>query len=187
MLNIQLRDINLDTPKPHIELVAKKATDKTWPWGTKNHRVGLIALPEKMEFDGVTVELHLEVRRRMARLAMDPEAYLCVPEDRVDKMREWQRQGLLRWDDIKDPTGNFARHFLLLQQRAGIKKVKRFHELRAAFTTLMFDQNMPAVRVAKAVRHRNLQITMRYDRKSKLSLVTDVAEIAATAYLSEAS
>jgi integrase len=185
MFNIQVRDIHLDVACPYIMLAAKEASAKTWPWGTKNHQIGLVALPVIMEFDGLTVGLTAEIHQRMTDLAMDPEGYLCLPRERVDKMLEWQREGVLRWEQISDPYGNFGGRFRQLQRRAGVRRTKRFHELRAAFTTSMFDANMPVTRVAKAVRHQNIQTTMKYDRKSDMSLVADVAQIAASAYVSK--
>ena len=183
MLNIQLRDVHLDHARPHIELVSKRQADRTWPWGTKNHQAGLVAVPERMQFDGVTVELRELIRRRADKLNREPQAYLCVPKQYVEQMLWIQVQGRLTWGRIKDPTGNFARSFRRLQRRAGIAHPCRFHELRAAFVTGMLDAGIPATRVAKAVRHANIKTTMRYDRKSELSLIADVAQAVERAYM----
>lgn len=186
MLNLQVGDVFLDHPCPHAQLRRKTQTAQTWPWGTKSHRPRLVALPETMAFDGVTVELHTEIRRRLLSLGHDPEAYLCVPWERVTKLLDWQRRGELKWDDIKDPTGNYARSFRLLQQRAGIAKPRRYHELRAAFTTAMLDNRIDALRVARLVGHADVKQTMRYDRRMELSLAADAAAIAARIYQSQA-
>jgi len=184
MFNIQLRDVHLDHTRPHIELIRKTKGDKTWPWGTKNHKTGIVAIPPAMQFDGVVVELVELIRERMADLRFDPEAYLCVPKPYVERMLWIQTQGRLTWDRIKDPMGNFPRSFRHLQRRAGLRKLRRFHELRAAFVTSLFDANVPPARIMKAVRHARIEQTMQYDRKSDLSLVQDVAQIASRAYVS---
>ncbi len=184
MFNTQLRDIHLDDKRPYIELVGKRASDKTWPWGTKSHHRGMIALPETMQFETITVNLHDLIRKQMLRLSMEPQGYLCVPTKYAVQLLELQAHRQLTWERIKDPTGNFSRHFRMLQKRAGIRQPKRFHELRAFFITVMFDANVSPARIAKSVRHANIKTTMGYDRKSERSLVEDVAQIAARAYAS---
>jgi hypothetical protein len=80
--------------------------------------------------------------------------------------------------------GNFSRSFRELQKRAAVKEPKRFHELRAAFVTAMFDANVPVARIAAAVRHARIQQTMKYDRKTDLSIVSDVSQIMENAFAS---
>jgi integrase len=184
MFNMQVRDVRLDHPKPHIILTAKDASKKTWPWGTKNHKTGLIAIPPVMRFESMDFDLAEAIRERMAELRQEPEGYLCIPQRYVDRLLGLQAQGLLRWAQIKDPMGNFSRSFRELQKRAGMKEPNRFHELRAAFITAMIDANVPLARIAKAARHARIQQTMKYDRKTDLSIVSDVSQVMENAFAS---
>lgn len=182
MLNIQVRDVYLNHERPHVELTTKHRSEKTWPWGTKGHRTRLVAIPADMRFDGLTVALASELHNRLMTLRREPEAYVCVPERYAQKLLDWQKRRPLKWGEIQDPTGNFARRFRALQRRAGIRTLRRFHELRAAFTTSLFDANVPAARIMKIVGHTRIEQSLKYDRKSDFAMMSDVAQIAASAY-----
>ena len=73
---------------------------------------------------------------------------------------------------MRDPAGNFPRQFRALQKAAAIRRPRRFHELRAAFTTAMI-QAVGLSRAADLVGHTSVEQTRKYDRKAKLSLVAE--------------
>jgi site-specific recombinase XerD len=73
--------------------------------------------------------------------------------------------------------------FRSLQKRAGINPTKRYHELRAAFATKMIE-GYGLNRAADALGHSNVQTTRKYNRKSEMSLVADMGNIAEKCYQS---
>jgi len=180
-LNILVRDVRFLKDVAYVELTPKKASKTTWPWGTKNHKLGTVALPEYMEFEDATVCLHDDIRNRIDQLYGRPDAYLCVPTERVEKLLAMQRLGTLTWEQIKDPCGNHPRKFRNWQRRAGITRTRRYHELRAAFATTMIGK-VGLSRTADAMRHANVQQTRQYDRHDQLRLVATISQAARFAY-----
>ncbi|HPY51476.1 MAG TPA: site-specific integrase, partial [Sedimentisphaerales bacterium] len=184
VLNLQVRDVRLDDI-PHAVIVHKEPSANTWAWGSKNHRVRYIGLPETMAFNGLVYEFHLAIRTRIVQLGRHPEGYVCVRDRYVAKLLQWQKDGTLTYERRKDPTGNHPRFFKQLQRRAGILEPRRFHELRAAFTTSQLDAGMDIGRVAKLVGHASVNQTKHYDRKSNLSLVAEAARVASKSYVTK--
>lgn len=172
MLSVVVLDIHLDDPKPHILLSPKKATAKTYAWEPKDHCIRYVALPEVMQFDGLTVELHRLIRERIGLLS---HPYVCLDEKYA---RRCAGKSV-----VFDPTGNFQRMFRALQRRAQIEPVKRYHELRAAFATAMIDHHGLG-RAADALGHASTQTTRRYDRKSMMSLVAEMNLVTQKCYVS---
>ncbi len=182
MLNIQVKDIHLpagehDDIQPHILLAPKTSSSKTWAWGLKDHACRYVGLPERMCFDGVVVDLHTIIRQQIASLH-GPESYLCVEEKYV--------QRCAGKEVVYDPTGNFQRMFRALQKRAQIQPLKRYHELRAAFATALID-HQGLSRAADALGHASTQTTRKYDRKSRMSLVSDINVVTEKCYKSNVS
>lgn len=183
LLNILVRDVQFRKKVAYIELSPKKKSVSTWPWGTKNHKLGIVALPGCIEFDDTSVFLQEDVRNRIDQLHGRPDAYLCVPIKYTEKLLTLQSLGELTWDQIKDPCGNHPRMFQAWQRRAGITRPKRYHELRAAFATTMI-QPLGLSRTADAMRHASVQQTREYDRTNQLSLVAEISRIAEHSYVS---
>ena len=177
VLNVCDCDIKLSNP-PHILLCPKKATRETWPFDLKDHCIRYVALPEKMYFDDIIISLHKEVRE----LTRQPWPYVCVEEKYYKKLIQWQKDNKPGFEEnCLDPTGNFQRSFRALQKRAGVKPAKRFHELRAAFATKMID-GYGLDRAAEALGHSNVQTTRMYNRKTEMSLVVEMGQIAEKCY-----
>ena len=174
MLALVVSDVHLDPPKPHVLLSEKKASPHSYAWVVKNHAIRYVALPEVMRFDGLTVELHRLIRERVASLPSD-QPYVCLDD-------KYARKCFGR-SVVYDPTANFQRMFRCLQRRAQIPNLRRYHELRAAFATAMIDAHGIA-RAAKALGHARIETTRAYDRKSELSLITDINKMAETCYMS---
>lgn len=174
MLAIVTSDVHLDEPKPYVLLSEKSATTTTYGWAIKNHAVRYIALPEFMQFDGVTIYLHDLLRGRIASLPTD-QPYVCLEDKYVRRCAGK--------DVVYDPTRNFQRAFRMLQRRAQIHRLKRYHELRAAFATSMIDVYGVA-RAATALGHASIQTTRVYDRKTQMSLVEDMSLMAQKCYKS---
>lgn len=186
VLNIQVRDMRLDGI-PHAVIARKETSKGTWPWGVKNHRSRYIGLPETIAFDGFEYGFLAAIRTRIVALGRQPEGYLCVPDQYVAKLLKWQEAGELTYAQRRDPMGNHPRMFKALQRRAGIQEPRRFHELRAAFTTSQLDAGMDIGRVAKLVGHASVNQTKHYDRKSQLSLVAEAARVASKSYVTDRS
>jgi integrase len=182
MLNVLVRDINLSSPHPHILLSPKTASKNTWPWGLKDHTVRYIALPERMRFEGATVELHKDIVRLMEHLK-DDQPYLCIEKRYFTKLIRWQKEGTQLELHVLDPTGNFQRMFRGLQKQANVNPTRRYHELRAAFISKMIRE-YDLSRAAEAAGHSNVQTTRHYDRYSVMSLVADMGRVAENCYKS---
>jgi integrase len=120
---------------------------------------------------------------RFEELHKDPDAYLCVDQRHIQKRLAGDRG----WDELRDLQGNHPRSFKALQRRAGLQEHRRFHELRSAFVTTMLDSGMDSARVAEIVGHTSVTQTRKYDRRKRLSLVSEAAKVVATAYLTKAS
>lgn len=184
MLNVQVCDIKLSSPHPHILLCPKKASGDTWPWEVKDHAIRYVALPERMYFDDIVIRLHDDIRQRAGKISWP---YLNLEERYYKKLIMWQKFGkpanskTTFEEDTLDPTGNFQRMFRALQKRAGIRHLKRYHELRAAFATAMIDQG-GLDKAAEAMGHSNVQTTRMYNRKSEMSLVEDMGRIVEKCY-----
>lgn len=181
VLASQGRDYQPDPPCPHILLGWKASGKRTLPWGCKGRRLRYIAVPERMGFQHVIVPVRQLLADRVA--AVGPDGYVCLSDDRTQLLRHHLEQGSLTYAHMTDPAGNFARSFRLLQERAGIVQTRRFHELRAAFTTRMIDA-FGLSRAADLVGHVSVNQTRQYDRKDRLSLVADAARIAEHVYIS---
>ena len=177
MLNVLAQDINLSALHPHILLCPKKRSGNTWPWNLKDHAVRYVALPERMYFDDIIVRLHDDIRGLMKNYW----PYICLEKRYFEKLIQWQGENILTDEHTADPTGNFQRMFRALQKRAGIHQLKRYHELRAAFATKMID-NSGLDRAADALGHSNVQTTRNYNRKSEMSLVQEMGQIAEYCY-----
>jgi integrase len=175
MLNVCTRDIDLSANHPHILLCDKKQTEYTWPWQPKNYRQRLIALPERMTFGDRIVDLH----RRVLELIefCDPKPYLCIEDKYYQRNMQKQREGKLTDLDAADPCGNFQRMFRDLQKRAGLRTLRRYHELRAAFVTRMIAAKGLS-KACEAAGHSNVQQTRTYDRFSAMQLVADMSVVA---------
>jgi site-specific recombinase XerD len=184
MQAIQIRDVRFDDPDgPHVLLKKKDNNKKTLSWGAKGHKARYIGIPVTMAFDGRVIGLHKLLAERIDELSKDPDAYLCVDSRHIQKRLAGERD----WDALRDLQGNHPRSFKALQRRAGIDDFKRFHELRSAFVTTMLDSGMDSARVAEIVGHASVQQTRKYDRRKRLSLVTEAAKVVSTAYLTRAS
>jgi integrase len=184
MLNVCRSDINLSSCHPHILLCPKKRSKDTWPWELKDHAARYVALPEKMFFNDIVVRLHDDIKSLMDNYW----PYICLEQRYFLKLIKWQRDGKPEGSnpfekDVLDPTGNFQRMFRSLQKRAGINPTKRYHELRAAFATKMIE-GYGLNRAADALGHSNVQTTRKYNRKSEMSLVADMGNIAEKCYQS---
>jgi len=178
MLNVCKRDINLSARHPHILLSPKKATRDTWPWDLKDYAIRYVALPERMYFDDIVIRLHDDI----GELMRQPWPYICIKEKYHKKLIGWQKENKPEFDKYTDdPTGNFQRMFRALQKRAGIRQLKRYHELRAAFATKMI-KNCGLDLAADALGHSNVNTTRMYNRKSEMSLVQDMGELVERCY-----
>jgi integrase len=184
MLAVQVHDIHIDEDPPHILLAYKAASGRTLPWAAKGRRRRLIGLPDRMGFPGLIIPLRELILQRMEGRA--PDDYLCLDSRRHERLLTKQQSGSLTHCDLRDLAGNFPRSFVSLQRAAGLRKPKRFHELRAAFTTAMIDE-LGLSRAADLVSHTSVEQTRKYDRKSKLELVAQAVRIAATTYVSKVS
>lgn len=174
VMALTVDDVHLSDPMPHILLSPKTATATTYGWELKDHAIRYVALPPVMQFDGMTIDLHALIHEQIAELR-NGQPYVCLTES------QWKAAA--GKDFIYDPVGNFQRRFRLLQKRAGIDPMRRFHELRAAFATAMIDCHGLS-RAADALGHASTQTTRRYDRKSMMSLVADMSLMAQRCYRS---
>lgn len=182
MQAIQVQDVHLDHPDgPHVLLKKKETGKRTLSWGAKGHRSRIIGLPAAMAFDGRVVGLRKLVVERIEELQDDAEAYLCVDAKHIQRRLAGSRD----WNALRDLQGNHPRQFRALQRRAGIRTIRRFHELRAAFVTTMLDSGMDSARVAELVGHASVAQTRKYDRRKKVSLVVAAAHVASSAYLTK--
>jgi len=180
MLNVVVRDINLSAPHPHILLSPKTATTNTWSWQIKDHAMRMVALPERMSFEDVVIELHNDVVAEIEQLP-ESQPYLCLETRYWQKLIRLQSEAILTDIHAADPTGNFQRMFRNLQRRAGLRELRRFHELRAAFITKMIE-NTDLSRAAEAAGHSSVETTRRYHRFTEMSLVADMGRIAEQCY-----
>jgi integrase len=180
VLNLVVRDLTWSASESYILLSPKKATPYTWPWSLKDHAVRMVALPERMNFCGVTVELHRDIMRLIDDLR-DGQPYICLQEKYYKKLMNWQHNKTLTDIHTADPTGNYQRSFRKLQEKAGISPTKRFHELRASFTTRMIPK-IGLERTADALGHSSVEITRQYDRRSQKSLVAEIGRVAENCY-----
>jgi integrase len=183
MQSIQVGQVRLEASEPHIVQQGKGNSAGTLAYGTKGHQARYVALPAAMAFDGRIEPLRRLVAERIEQLGGDPEAYLCVDVRHIARRLGRERA----WSDLRDLEGNAPRRFRRLQERAGIRPPRRYHELRAAFTTSMLDAGLDLARVAQLVGHHDVNQTRRYDRKERLSLVAEAAKIAASTYVSNVS
>jgi integrase len=140
----------------------------------------MIALPERMCFEGTTVALHTDIVRLQEDIP-DTQPYLLLEPDYYRKIIGWQKEGTLRDEQTYDPTGNFQRAFRKVQRDAGVSPPKRFHELRAAFATKMIE-NGGLEQAAKALGHSSVEITRKYDRRSQEALVAEIGRLAISFY-----
>lgn len=182
MQAIQVGDVRLEDPDgPHILLRKKTGGKRTLSWGAKGHKARIIGLPAAMAFDGRVIGLRKLLVDRIDELQRDAEAYLCVDARHIQRRLTGQRD----WNALRDLAGNHPRQFRSLQRRAGIVRIRRFHELRAAFVTTMLNSGMDSARVAELVGHASVAQTRKYDRRTKVSLVVAAAGVAASAYLTK--
>jgi integrase len=179
-LNLVVSDIHWSANESYILLSPKTVTEYTWIWGIKDHATRMIALPEQMNFCGITVMLHSDIMRLNEDLR-DGQPYFCLEEKYYQRMMGWQRDGKLKDEYIHSPAGNFQRSFRQLQAKAGILQTRRFHELRSAFTTRMIPK-LGIERTADALGHSSIEITRKYDRRSQKSLVAEIGRIAEFCY-----
>jgi len=181
VLNLAVCDLNWE--ESHILLSPKVATEYTWPWDLKDHAIRMVALPECMNFYGVTVYLHRDLLRLIEDLG-DGQPYFCVEEKYYKKLICWQQDNILTDIHTSDPVGNFQRSFRKLQERAGVLPTKRFHELRAAFTTKMLskENGIGLERTADALGHSSVDTTREYDRRTQESLIADIGRLTENCY-----
>jgi len=184
VLAIQVCDVHLEDEPAHVLLGAKSGNGQTLPWGTKGRRLRLLALPERMGFDGILIPLRQLVASRCR--GRDPEIYLCLREERRKILLERHRAGILTHGDLRDPDGNFPRQFRALQRRAGITRPRRFHELRAAFATHMID-SVGLSRAAELMGHASVEQTRKYDRTKRMALVAEAAKVTENTYVTNVS
>ncbi|MEN6427249.1 MAG: tyrosine-type recombinase/integrase [Phycisphaerales bacterium] len=185
LLGVQARDVKLDADTPHIVIGYHRPDTKTIGWGVKGKKLRYLGLPEHMVFDGTVVPLREHLRDRIAELAHE-DGYVCLESHYVEKLLELQAAGRLSFADMRDPTKNFPRKFRRLQERAGIRETRRFHELRAAFATSMIEK-FGLSRAADLLGHSSVETTRKYDRKTQLSLVAEATEVASGAYVTKVS
>jgi integrase len=177
MLNLRRDNIRLSARSPHILLCPSKATSSTWPWELKNKKIRYVALPERMSFDDIVVNLRSDVETLMRQ----PHPYLCLDAENYKKLMDLQRENMLRDTHVSNPTGNFQRSFRSLQRQAGVGPPRRFHELRAAFITKMIEKT-DLSRAADAAGHSNVMTTKSYHRFSQMSLVEQMSHVASNCY-----
>jgi len=180
MLNVQDRDIRLSGSHPHILLCPKKASESSWPFELKSHRIRYVALPERMYFDDIVVRLHDDITDRLKEIFWP---YVNLEKKYYTKLMRWQQEKKLTDLHTLDPTSNFQRAFRTIQKRAGVYPTMRFHELRAMFITQMINHT-DLSRAADAAGHANVQTTRNYHRFSEMSLVAEMGHVAEKCYQS---
>jgi len=174
MLNVVSTDIHLEETVPHILLSPKVPGPNTWGWELKDHAIRYVALPQIMQFDGAAVDLHGLIRVRLQELPLGtPYAFL--------EARYCKRHVGETW--VPDPTGNFQRMFRQVQKHATVTPARRFHELRAAFATVMIGA-VGLSRTADLLGHASVQTTRGYDRHSEMSLLSEISLVAQKCYVS---
>lgn len=180
MLNLTVRELNQSGPYSHILLSPKSKSPTTWEWGIKDHAQRMVALPERMCFSDVVVELHRDLVRLQEDV--DPQQpYLMLEPKYYRKLMDRQRQNRLKDQHTADPTGNFQRSFRLLQRDALVRPFRRFHELRAAFATAMIKAQ-GIDRAADALGHSSIETTRKYDRRDKEQMVAEIGRLAVSFY-----
>jgi len=173
-LNVTVADIHLDATVPHILLAPKTVGPDRWAWELKDHAIRYVALPKMMRFVGRTVDLHGLIGGLIAALPSGQPYVFVEP-------RYYRRCVGRTW--VPDPTGNFQRMFRAVQRRAQIEPPRRYHELRAAFATAMIDA-VGLSRAADALGHSTTQLTRKYDRHGKMSLLSEIGSAAQKCYVS---
>ena len=183
LLGVQARDVKLEAETPHIVIGYHRPGKRTIGWGVKGKKLRYLGLPETMCFDGTVVPLRHHIADRIAELG-HADGYVCLESCYVEKLLALQEAGTLGFAETRDPTGNFPRRFRRLQERAGIREPRRFHEFRAAFATSMIDK-FGLSRAADLLGHSSVETTRKYDRKTQLSLVAEATSyVAEKAYMS---
>lgn len=183
LLGVQARDVKLDADTPHIVIGYHRPATKTIGWGVKGKKLRYLGLPECMVFDGTVVPLREHLKDRIAELDHE-DAYVCLESRYVERLLKLQEAGKLTFKETRDPTMNFPRSFRVLQEHAGIRETRRFHELRAAFATSMIDK-FGLSRAADLLGHSSVETTRKYDRKTQLSLVAEATSVATEAYVTK--
>jgi integrase len=185
VMQLTVREINLSGPQAHILLCPKEKTETTWPWGLKGHACRMVALPEAMKFEDITVYLHQDIVRLQEDLPAG-QPYILLEGHYYRKIIGWQRNGKPKGkpfsdEHTEDPTGNMQRFFRQLQENAGVTPTRRFHELRAAFCTKMIPK-CGLERAARAAGHSSVETTRKYDRRTQQSLVAEIGRLAVNFY-----
>lgn len=173
VMNLTVREIHMEPGRDsYIHLCQKEESENTWHWQLKNHKVRMVALPERMCFDGVIVNLHTDIIRLIEELE-NGQPYLCLEKKYYDRMIKRQRENTIEdWRSV-DQTGNYQRSFNNIQRRAAVKPTRRFHELRAAFITKMITLHGIDI-AADSAGHKTVETTRKYDRRKMQSLIADI-------------
>src|SRR5215211_422705 len=83
-------------------------------------------------------------------------------EERIQKARLWQEQGLVYPSGVGTPLsgGNLNRTFKATLQRAGLPKSTRFHDLRHTCATLLLKQGVNPKFVQELLGHADISLTL---------------------------
>ena len=174
MFNIRREDIRLEDVQPHVLLSAKDDAKDGWEWVTKTHRLRYIALPDVIACGREFLPFHQAVRECMSI----SQPYPFVESKYYRHMMDLKAAGKLAASDIADPTGNFQRGFRRLQERAGIRPTKRYHDLRRTFGTAAVARYGLA-KATMALGNATAEITRRhYDVESPIAVVAEVSRMA---------
>jgi integrase len=139
----------------------KRNTARTWEWEPKDKEIRKVPIPAGLA--AMITELGC--------------FYPLLLADRVARLLDRSRRGLLKQRHRKCPEENFRRTFVAIQRRAFGRQIGDFHMLRKTFTTMMCDR-LPEHFVMRLTGHSNLR-TMTYYLASRESYHDRVREIAA--------
>jgi integrase len=151
LLNAVWQDIDFDGDT--IDVSPKRDTAQTWEWHIKDYERRALQLTE---------EVVLKLSDHQSR---HPEGYpyVFVPPHRYERIQELRKQG--KWtlcDSRQNLIHNFHRDFEKIQIRAGLKKLRRFHDLRSTAISNWFANGMKEFEVMSLAGHSEFRTTHQF-------------------------
>ena len=151
LLNSVWQDIDFEGET--IDVSPKRDAQRTWEWQIKDYERRMLQLTE-------TIVLMLSDHQ-----SRQPEGYpyVFVPPHRYNRIQELRREG--RWslcDSRQNLIYNFHRDFEKIQKRAGLKKLRRFHDLRSTAISNWFAHGMREYEVMRLAGHSSFSTTHQF-------------------------
>ncbi|MHC4069488.1 MAG: tyrosine-type recombinase/integrase, partial [Planctomycetota bacterium] len=146
ILHLTWKDIDFDNK--HIDVTAKKASDKIIAWEPKGRKNRVVPVSDE------ALKLLIDIQVN----APDGHPYIFITPQRLERIAERIRKG--EWNERSEVINNMTRNFKRIRTRARVDKCT-IHDLRKSAIT-NWSKKLPIQMTRELAGHSSIKTTLEY-------------------------